>query len=77
MYKGDTPSSNDDNNDLDNLSGLSGIGCRKNGDNYLYYGSLFSLANVDEDNKNENFVNLYFRTKGDDLFNFCIHINIL
>ena len=69
MYKGDTPSSNDDNNDLDNLSGLSGIGFRKNGDNYLYDSSLFSLANVDEDNKNENFVNLYFRTKGDDLFN--------
>ena len=61
MYKGDTPSSNDDNNDLDNLSGLSGIGCRKNGDNYLYYSSLISLANVDEDNEKEDFSNLYFQ----------------
>ena len=66
MYKGDTPSSNDDNNDLDNLSGLSGIGCRKNGDNYLYYSSIFFSANVDEDNKNEDFPNLYFQAKGDD-----------
>ena len=76
MYKGDTPSSNDDNNDLDNLSGLSGIGFRKNGDNYLYDSSLFSLANVDKDNENEYFSNLYFHfqakgddAKGDDLFN--------
>ena len=61
MYKGDTPSSNDDNNDLDNLSGLSGIGCRKNGHNYLYYSSLFPLANVDEDNEKEDFSNLYFQ----------------
>ena len=61
MYKGDTPSSNDDNNDLDNLSGLSRIGYRKNGDNYLYYSSLFPLANVDEDNEKEDFSNLYFQ----------------
>jgi hypothetical protein len=63
MYKGNTSYWNDDNNDLDNLSGMSGIVHRKNGDNYLCDSSLFSRANVDEDKKNINFVNLYFQSK--------------
>ena len=72
MYKGDTPSSNDDNNDMDNLSGISGNSFSQNGDNYSYYSSLFSPAKADGDNKNEDFPDPYFQTKGDkgdDLFN--------
>ena len=77
MYKGNSPSSNDDNNELDNLSGMSGIVHRKNGDNYLCDSSVFFSANVDEYKKNENFFNLYFQTKGDNLFNFSTLINNL
>ena len=48
---------------------MSGIGFSQNGDNYVYDSSLFSLAEVGEDKKNEDFSNWYFQTKGDDLYN--------
>ena len=69
MYKGDTPSSNDDNDDMDNQSGMSGIGYSRNGYNYINDNIFFSPAESEEDNKKEDFSNLYFQTKGDDLFN--------
>ena len=68
MDKGDTPFSNDDNNDMDNLSGMSRIGFSWNSSNYLYDNSIFSPAESDEDSKKKDLTNPYFQ-KEDDLFN--------
>ena len=71
MYKGNTSYWNDDNNDLDNLSGMSRIGYKRNNDFSIY--SIFSLSsfNDDEDNNDKDLTNLCFQKKGDDpdLFN--------
>ena len=68
MDKGYTPFSNDDNNDMDNLSGMSRIGFSWNSSNYLYDNSIFSPAESDEDSKKKDLTNPYFQ-KEDDLFN--------
>ena len=66
MYRGDTPFSNDGCNDMDNQSGVPGIGYGRNEDEDIYRNFLLFLTMNDVDNKNEDFSNLFFR---DDLFN--------
>ena len=71
MYKGNTSYWNDDNNDLDNLSGMSRIGYKRNNDFSIYSNFSLSSFNDDEDNNNEDLTNVCFQKKGDDpdLFN--------
>ena len=71
MYKGNNSYSNDDNNDLDNLSGMSRIGYKRNNDFSIYSNFSLSSFNDDEDNNNEDLTNVCFQKKGDDpdLFN--------
>lgn len=66
MYRGDTPFSNDGCNDMDNQSGVPGIGYGRNEDEDIYRNFLLFFTMDDVDNKNEDFSNLFFR---DDLFN--------
>lgn len=66
MYRGDTSFSNDGCNDMDNQSGVPGIGYGRNEDEDKYRNFLLLLTMDDVDNKNEDFSNLFFR---DDLFN--------
>ena len=71
MYKGNNSYSNDDNNDLDNLLGMSRIGYKRRNDFSIY--SIFSLSSIndDEDNNDKDWTNVCFQKKGDDpdLFN--------
>ena len=71
MYKGNNSYSNDDINDLDNLSGMSRIGYKRNNDFSIYSNFSLSSFNDDEDNNNEDLTNVCFQKKGDDpdLFN--------
>ena len=71
MYKGNTSYSNDDINDLDNLSGMSRIGYKRNNDFSIYSNFSSPSPNDDEDNNNEDLTNVFFQKKGDDpdLFN--------
>ena len=71
MYKGNTSYSNDDNNDLDNLSGMYRICYKRNNDFSIYSNFSLSSFNDDEDNNNEDLTNVCFQKKGDDpdLFN--------
>jgi len=71
MYKGNNSYSNDDNNDLDNLSRMSRIGYKRSNDFSIYSNFSLSSLNDDEDNNNEDLTNVCFQKKGDDpdLFN--------
>ena len=56
MYKGNNSYSNDDNNDLDNLSGMSRICYKRNNDFSIYSNFSLSSLNDDEDNNNEDLI---------------------
>lgn len=66
MYKGNNSYSNDDNNDLDNLSGMSRICYKRNNDFSIYSNFSLSSLNNNEDNNNEDLTNVCFQKKGDD-----------
>ena len=61
MYKGNNSYSNDDNNDLDNLSGMYRICYKRNNDFSIYSNFSLSSFNDDEDNNNEDLTNVCFR----------------